>query len=360
MGHLHDNKKMKILERSRIKKILIRTPNWVGDAVMSTPFIKAVRKNFSNADISLLSKPWVSSVYENNPHIDQIITYDDSGRHKGLYGKARLARDVGKESFDLSLLLQNAFEAALITWMAAIPMRLGYDTDGRRILLTHPVHRYESFKKLHQIDYYLEMLKRAGLSSVDADMEIFISGNEKNKAIGFLRNNGCSEKSCIIGITPGAAFGTAKRWFSDRFAQVCYKLKNNMKAFFLIFGSPDEKELGERISFSIGSQCINLCGKTTLREAISLIDCCNFFLTNDSGLMHVAAALHIPQIAIFGPTDHTTTSPRNSFSHILRIPVQCSPCMKQDCPTDHRCMDLISVDHVYDMANKILMERGFS
>lgn len=351
---------MKNIEPSRIKKILIRTPNWVGDAVMSTPFIKAVRKNFSNADISLLSKPWVSSVYENNPHIDQIITYDDSGRHKGFLGKARLAGDIAKEGFDLSLLLQNAFEAALITWMSSIPMRLGYDTDGRRIFLTHPIHRYESLKKLHQIDYYLEILKNAGFSSVDSDMEIFISDDEKNKAIRFLKNIGCTENSLIIGINPGAAFGTAKRWFPERFSQVCNKLKKSMESFFLIFGSPGEKELGEKISRSIGSHCINLCGQTSLREAISLIELCNFFLTNDSGLMHVAAALHIPQIAIFGPTDHTTTSPRNSNSHIIRIPVKCSPCMKQDCPTDHRCMDVISADNVYEMASKILMERRFS
>lgn len=351
---------MKILQPSAIKKILIRTPNWVGDAVMSTPFIKAVRKNFPHADISLLSKPWVSSVYENNPHIDQIITYDASGRHKGFLGKARLARDIGKEGFDLSLLLQNAFEAALIAWMAAIPRRLGYDTDGRKILLTHPIHRYKSFKKLHQIDYYLEILKSAGLSSVDSDMAIFLSDKEKNRAIQFLRNLGCPENSLIIGINPGAAFGTAKRWLPERFALVCKKIKNDMDSFFIIFGSTGENELGEKISSSIGSSCINLCGKTTLREAISLIDCCSFFLTNDSGLMHVAAALHIPQIAIFGPTDHTTTSPRNSHSHIVRIPVSCSPCMKQDCPTDHRCMDVITVDHVYDMANKILIESRFS
>ncbi len=122
--------------------MVIRTPNWVGDAVMSTPFLRAVRKNFPHTHISLLAKPWVAPVYANNPHINHILDYDVAGRHRGLAGKFRLARDLRKHDFDLALLLQNAFEAAFLAWMAGIPVRLGYDTDARKMLLTHPVHRY--------------------------------------------------------------------------------------------------------------------------------------------------------------------------------------------------------------------------
>jgi len=154
---------------SCIHRMVIRTPNWVGDAVMSTPFLRAVRKNFPQAHITLLAKPWVAPVYANNPHIDRILAYDAAGRHRGLAGKFRLARDMRKLDFDLALLLQNAFEAAFIAWMAAIPNRLGYDTDARKMLLTHPVHRYPSLKRLHQIDYYLEILKGARLAANPSD-----------------------------------------------------------------------------------------------------------------------------------------------------------------------------------------------
>jgi heptosyltransferase II len=351
---------MNFLNPSSITNLIIRTPNWVGDAVMSTPFLRAVRKNFPHARITLLAKPWVAPVYENNPHIDRILTYDAAGRHRGLSGKFRLAKDLRKHDFDLALLLQNAFEAALLVWMAGIPIRLGYDTDARNMLLTHPVHRYPSLKRLHQIDYYLEILNGAKLVANPGEIQIFISDEEKSQAIRRIRVGGCSDSACVIGINPGAAYGTAKRWFANRFAEVCNCLKSIPGACFLVFGGPGEEELGKAIADSVGDSCINLCGKTTLREAISLIGQCRLFITNDSGLMHVAAALHIPQIAIFGSTDHTTTSPRNHLSHIVRMPVACSPCMKPDCPIDHRCMDAVTVDHVLDLALKLLPFRRSS
>ena len=174
---------MKPLNPSSIHRMVIRTPNWVGDAVMSTPFLRAVRKNFPHTHITLLAKPWVAPVYANNPHIDHIFIYNDAGCHRGLIGKFRLAKDLRKYDFDLALLLQNAFEAAFLVWMAAIHIRLGYDTDFRKMLLTHPVHRYPSLKRLHQIDYYLEILKGAKLIANSSELEIFISDEEKRQAI---------------------------------------------------------------------------------------------------------------------------------------------------------------------------------
>lgn len=350
---------MQILSPSSIRRMVIRTPNWVGDAVMSTPFLRAVRKNFPHTDISLLAKPWVAPVYANNPHIDHIIIYDAAGRHRGFSGKFSLAKDLRKHDFDMALLLQNAFEAAFLTWMAAIPIRLGYDTDARKMLLTHPVHRYPALKRLHQIEYYLEILNGAKLAAVSSEMEIFITDAEKAQAIQHIRAGGCLEKA-VIGINPGAAYGTAKRWFADRFAELSNRLKSIPDVCFLVFGGPGEEALGKQIAASVGNRCINLCGKTSLRQAIALIDQCRLFITNDSGLMHVAAALNLPQIAIFGPTDHTTTSARSHLSHIIRMPVACSPCMKPDCPIDHQCMDAVSVDHVLGLALKLLSDRPTS
>jgi heptosyltransferase-2 len=348
---------MKILNPSSVHSLVVRTPNWVGDAVMSTPFLRAVRNNFPHARIALLAKPWVAPVYQNNPHIDDILSYDVAGRHRGFFGKFRLARDLRQHDFDLALLLQNAFEAAFLVWLAGIGIRIGYNTDARTLMLTHPVHRYPFLKRRHQIDYYLEILNGAGFIAAPADMEIFVSDAEKSCAKQFIRTCGGSDTACVIGINPGAAFGTAKRWFEDRFAELCNRLKSIPDVCFLIFGGPGEEELGKRIAGAVGDAAVNLCAKTSLREAIALIDQCRLFITNDSGLMHVAAALHIPQIAIFGSTDHTTTSPMSRLSHIIRMPVACSPCMQPDCPTDHRCMDAVTVDHVLHLALKILLEK---
>ena len=345
---------MKTLYPSSIHTIVIRTPNWVGDAVMSTPFIRAVRRNFPYADITLLAKPWVAPVYEQNPHIDHIMIYDAAGRHRGLRGKLRLAKDLRKRKFDLAILLQNAFEAAMLAWLAGIPDRLGYDTDARRMLLTHPVHRYHFLKQIHQIEYYLEILRRSRLMTDGSQLEIFFTPAEIQTAEKALYASGCHEYDRIIGINPGAAFGTAKRWFADRYAQVCINLKIYKKTHFIIFGSPGETALGEQIRQMVGNDCTNLCGKTSLREAMARIGRCSLFITNDSGLMHIAAALHVPQIAIFGATNPATTSPRSPLSHILRTSVECSPCMKQDCPTDHRCMESISVGRVSELAMHLL------
>ncbi len=237
---------MKIVNPSSVRRMVIRTPNWVGDAVMSTPFLRAVRKNFPNTHITLLAKPWVAPVYVNNPHINRILDYDAAGRHRNLAGKFRLAKDLRKHDFDLALLLQNAFEAAFLVWMAGIPVRIGYDTDARKMLLTHPVHRYPFLKQLHQIDYYLEILKGVKLASNPGEMEIFISDAEKSQAIQRIRASGSSEKSCVIGINPGAAYGTAKRWFPDRFAELCNRLKSIPDTCFMIFGGPGEEEPGEK------------------------------------------------------------------------------------------------------------------
>ncbi|MCJ7615618.1 MAG: glycosyltransferase family 9 protein, partial [Desulfobacterales bacterium] len=147
------------LSTGKIKRILIRTTNWVGDAIITTPAIRAVRKNFPEAKISLLAKPWVAPIFYNNPYIDNILLYDTAGKHKGLSGIPRLSKELRKKKFDLAILFQNAFEAALIAFWAGIPNRLGYNTDARSLLLTHCIRLKPALKRVHQIDYYLGILE---------------------------------------------------------------------------------------------------------------------------------------------------------------------------------------------------------
>ncbi|MCP4348911.1 MAG: lipopolysaccharide heptosyltransferase II [Desulfobacterales bacterium] len=321
---------------------------------MTTPAVRAIRKNFPHAEISILAKPWVAPVFQNSSRTDHVLLYDGNGKHKGLAGKIKLAKELRKYRFDAAILLQNAFEAALITCLAGIPRRIGYNTDARTLLLTHAVPCTSEIKRIHQTGYYLEILRGAGLHAEGQELELEISEKDCNLAGEILRHNGLSQEDRIVGINPGATYGTAKRWFPERYADVCSRLQETFGVRIAVFGAPGEEGLGEQISKRVGKHCINLCGKTGLGSAMALIGMCSLFITNDSGLMHVAAALDIPQIAIFGPTDHETTSPFSTRSHILKIPASCSPCLKPECPEDHRCMKDITVDMVYNLAESLL------
>ncbi len=334
---------------------MIRSSNWIGDAVMTTPAIRAIRLNFSAAEISILAKPWVAPIYENNPHIDRILICRSDGRHSGFAGIFRLCRYLRKEKFDLAFLLPNSFEIAFVSFLAGIPIRAGYDTDCRKIFLTHAVQLKPEYKRYHQIDYYLMILKQMGLRTFGIQQTLVVSEAEKTAARQRFRTCGVTDGSLVIGINPGAAFGTAKRWFPDRYAALARKLISSFDGYIAIFGSPGEKKLGEYIAGKIGQRCVNLGGKTTLKEAISSISVCDLFITNDSGLMHVAAALDIPQIAVFGSTDSVTTAPLSSCSRIIQVPIECNPCLKPECPKGHHlCMKNITVDMVFNTAEHML------
>jgi len=335
-------------------RILIRAANWVGDAIMTTPVVRGVRKNFPQARISILAKPWVIPVYENNPYINTILVYENQGRHKKGIGTLRLSKDLRNHGFDLAILMQNAFEAALLSFLARIPERIGYDTDARTWLLNPSIKLDPDLKKKHQIDYYMGILKGAGLAPDGRHTEIFFTMAEKKNARAILQKHSIDLTKPVIGINPGATGGTAKRWFPQRYAQVAHRLSSILGVKIIIFGGPGDEALGSQINEDSGNCCINLAGKTSLRIAFALIETCSLFITNDSGLMHAAAALDIDQIALIGPTDYLVTSPSNTNSSILRVPVSCAPCMKPECPIDHRCMSLISVERVVEEALEIL------
>jgi heptosyltransferase-2 len=347
---------MKGISPKKINHILIRSANWVGDAIMTTPTIRAVRKNFPRATISILAKPWVAPIFRHNPYIDDIILYDTEGRHRKLLGKLRLSKDLRRKKLDLAILMQNAFEAALLAYLARIPNRLGYNTDGRRLLLTHSIRLDPALKQGHQIDYYLGILKGASLKLDGRELNLVVTEEEQIRAQDILRSQGTVREELLIGMNPGATYGTAKRWFPERYAALCNRLRESFGARILILGGPSEGELGQRISEMIGKGSINLCGRTNLREAMALIRRCNLFVTNDSGLMHVAAALDVPSVAIFGSTNPITTGPSSRRSRMVRAPVHCSPCLKAECPEDHRCMREINVNMVFAAADSLLRE----
>ena len=322
---------------------------------MTTPTIRAIRKGFPNAHISILSKPWVAPVFENSPHIDNLMIYDGKGRHKGISGKLRLARDVKKYGFDVAILLQNAFEAALITFLAGIPIRIGYNTDARRMLLTHAVSCTDEIKKQHQTQYYLNILNGVGMKTSNRDFSLKLGQKDRLRAGQILMNQGITSHDKLVGINPSATFGPAKQWPLDRYAQLADRIHEHTNARIIIFGGPPDQRLGKDISRIMQHPPIDLSGKTSLGEAMALIESCALFITNDSGLMHVAAALNVPLIAIFGSTNPTTTGPLSSKSRVVQVPMECSPCLKPECPKGHlNCMDQIGVEMVFNIVKEIL------
>ncbi len=346
------------LRRERIGRILVRAPNWIGDAVMAIPVIRGLHRSFPAARITVLSRPGVPSVFAGLPGVDQLMTDDPAGAHHGIRGRLRLAAEVRRGGFDLAVLLPNAFSPALVTALAGVPRRLGYRTDGRSALLTHRVSPPPARPPIHQIDAYRGILTGAGLTPDPQDPAIALSLAERVAARTILTGFGIDPAKPLVGVNPGAAFGGAKRWPADRFAAVCRSISQETGARVLILGGPAETALGDALADQSGDGAINLCGKTPLRDAMALIHQCGLFLTNDSGPMHLAAALDVPLVAVFGPTNHRTTSPAGPFSRVVRAPdIPCAPCMKRECPTDHRCMTAVTPEAVLAEARDILGRR---
>lgn len=335
-------------------KIMIRAANWVGDAIMTTPVVRSVRKNFPQSHITVLAKPWVIPVYENNPYIDDVMVYQANNRHKRGMGTLRLASDLRKKKFDMAVLMQNAFEAALISFLGRVKERLGYNTDARGFLLNRSVKMNPELKKRHLIEYYNGILSGAGLESDGMSMDLFLSKADREFATEWIVKHIGNVSKPVIGINPGATGGTAKRWFPERYAKLSNYLFQKYNTPIIIFGGPGDGELGNRINKLSEGSCINCAGKTTLGQAFALIEKCDLFITNDSGLMHAAAALDVNQVMVIGSTDYIATRAYSKKAKMLRVPVDCSPCLKDTCPTDHTCMDQINVDMVLDACSDIL------
>ncbi len=333
-----------------VKRILVRATNWIGDAVLTTPALLAIRKGFPQAKIALLAKPAIAELLHHHPAVDEIVLYRDPGPHTGLGGKLTLAQLLRRGRYDLAILLQNAFEAAAITALAGIPNRYGYTTDGRSFLLTHRVLLTPKIRRKHQVQYYLELLRPLGIPVVPAAPMLRTTPGEDATVVEQLQAFGVKPEQVVIGLNPGSVYGSAKRWLPERFAQAADRLAAEHGACVLIFGGRGEEELGHAIAGMMTAPTIVLSGHTTVRQLMALIKRCRLFITNDTGPMHVAAAFGVPLVAIFGPTNPATTSPFGRGYELVRHPVECSPCLLRECPIDHRCMQGISVDMVHAAA----------
>ncbi|MFO0697625.1 MAG: lipopolysaccharide heptosyltransferase II [Nitrospira sp.] len=338
------------------KNILVRAPNWIGDAVMCEPALRGLRSLFPDAEVTMLAKSVVAELFSAAPELNRVLVYDDKGAHAGISGKWELAGLLRRYGFDFAVLFQNAFEAAFIAWLAGVPQRYGYATDGRVFLLTEPVAVPERRQSVHQVEYYWNLLKPLGLSGSAPLPTLHVRTEESHALEVRLAALGSGDSDIMIGINPGSTYGRAKRWLPERFAEVASRLAGQIghdegrPAVVVILGAKGEESLGEEIASRINGRSVVLSGGTTIRELMAVVTRCRLLITNDTGPMHVAAACGVPVVAVFGPTDSRTTAPYGRERSVVREAVDCAPCLLRECPIDHRCMTRISVDRVYEAA----------
>ena len=379
-------------DRSNIKKILVVAPNWIGDAVLAIPAISAIREYFPHSKITLIALPHVGELFKESCFIDGIKRFFSASTHShtkgGLMAEALKLR---QDNFDLAVLFPNSFRSAMLVRLAGIPLRCGYKRDGRGFLLNIPVRLNSETRRLHHTEYYLNIIHtiqdffiknetpsplpsplrgegwvRGGFSGENVIPEddipkqslqyvqLFISKDEANHAIETLSKNNITPDDLIIGINPGAAYGSSKRWYPDRFGQVAKTLINGYNVKVIVFGSQGETSIAEDIIKSAEVSIVNLAGKTSIRELMALINYCRVLITNDSGPMHIASALSVPVVAIFGSTEPSVTGPLGARDAVIKKELPCSPCFLRKCPTNLECMDIISVDDVISGVVNIL------
>lgn len=321
-------------------RIIVRMPNWIGDFVMATPILEDLRKAYPDAFIAALVSTPFADLLDGNPFIDKIITFSRANRFFPKSGNESLLKLLRKYKFDQGILLTNSFSSAWHFLAGGVKKRTGFAIKGRSFLLTNrvpfPLHK----EKQHLVETYKTLL---GPSSTKPSL--FIPKEEK--PIGITR----------IGINPGAAYGSAKCWLPERFREVALALAQDIPySEIIFFGGKDTASLIEEICRDLPSNVINLSGKTTLKELVSKIGSLDAFLTNDSGPMHIAAALEVPLVALFGSTNEIATGPYG-WGEVIHKKVACSPCYKRVCPIDFRCMKRIETLEVTQAVKRALTVR---
>lgn len=332
-----------------VNKILIRGPNWVGDSVLAIPAMKAIRAHFSGAEMTLLVRPWVAGIFTSVPFINRVWS---EPRPSGFADWSRVTREIRKRGFDLAMLLPNSFESALMVFLGRVPERVGYGTDGRGLLLTSAIAPPR--ETLHQVDYYLALAEAVSASVENPSIGIEATAEERANARKLLRAEGIPEGEPFLVLNPGAAYGSAKRWREDRFARAGDTLAQEMGLRVAIIGSETERLIGEAVRSRMKSNTAVLSGKTSLETLIGVLAESSLMITNDSGPMHIAAALGVPTVAVFGSTDERVTGPYGPRTKIVKHPVECSPCLLRECPIDHRCMERVETEDVCQAARELV------
>ena len=329
-------------------RILIRAGNWLGDAAMSVPAVRAIKAGRPDAHITIAAPAKIASMWKLVAEVDEIVSLPN----KSLLATVRSIRRQSR--FDVAILFPNSLRAALEIWLSGISRRVGYSGHFRSWLLNQIVpDRGIPGPIEHQADGYLRMARELGASVADKERQFSTAGAIENR-LSLI--SAATETGLKIGLCPGAEYGLAKRWLPERFAEVATAVTAQSSVQWILFGTSKDVTIGEQISNALGDSCVNRIGQTTLDQLIDELRECRLLLTNDTGTMHLASLLGVPVVAIFGSTEPRLTGPLGTGDSILRHQVECSPCFLRECPIDFRCMKAVSVQEVVVAVLSILQK----
>ena len=340
------------------QRIVVRAPNWVGDVVMATPTFRALRENYPNAYIAIVLRPYVAPILEGAPWFNEVIATED----RGIGQFMALVRRLKAGKFDLAVILPNSFRTALQAFLGRCRRRIGYDRRRRTILLTDPVAAPRDargrFVPKNMVDYYLTLCQLLGCQNVSQREELFVTDECELRADALLEKHEVGPEANLIGINPGGAFGGSKIWPADRFAAVADALAERRGARIILFGSPKERPILDAVAAAMQHKPIVAePADLDLDTLKPLVRRCSLLVTNDTGARHFAVAFDVPVVCIMGSTSPLYTDVNLEHQAIVRVDVDCGPCQKKTCKTDHRCMTRITPDMVLAAADKLLRSR---
>ncbi len=347
----------------RPARIVVRSPNWLGDAVMALPLLRDLRRHFASSFLAVAAPASLTTFYESVPGVDAVVTLGGT-RHGGAWQRREHdAQVLARERFDLGVLLPNSFGSAWVLRRAKVPERWGYRANWRGWLLTRAVRppRGMSSRPLHQAQYYLELARALAIQTAGLGAELPVPEVARSRANQALREAGVDPREHrIVGLAPGAAYGGAKRWPPERVAQLVRRLGESEDVVCLFLGSEGDRPTARAVEAALttGSsrrdidpaspvRTLDFVGKTDLGLLMGLLWHCRAVVSNDSGAMHLASAIGRPVVAIFGPTDERVTAPLGEH-RLLQHSVRCRPCLLRECPIDHRCMKGVTVEMVFN------------
>lgn len=340
------------------KSIVVRGTNWVGDAVMSIPALREIRRIFPTAKLTLHTRSWAEGIFRDADFLDEILTFDKTeSKISDAFLQAKILK---QKNFDLAVLLPNSFESAFVAKLARIAKRFGYAKEGRSFLLTNAIEIPEWKNERHEVFYYLNLVGeienfyfgRHKISYKKPSIDIKISDERRETARKILEENGVDLSKKTIALGVGSTNSRAKRWHAENYAKLNDLMQNDLNLNVLLVGAKDEIEVAEEVFAKSGKKPIILTGKTSLAEIVALLAEIDLLVSNDMGLAHIAPAVGTKTLVIFGPTNEKTTQPLGS--EIIRKTVDCAPCMLRTCPIDHRCMTQISAEEVFEKAKSVL------
>jgi heptosyltransferase-2 len=344
-------------------KIAIRVPNWLGDSLMATPAILRAREIYPQARLTLVARPAFAAFWKSFPGVDSVFILDSKGSHAGLWGFWKAARELKQQKFDAALTLPLSFSSAFLFFAAQIPLRAGYAAEGRSLFLTRAVP-LERARRTHLVREYLRLVERGFDAPASAAKRALWAPLKPGAAevAALVRRHGLSRAGWIA-LGPGATYGPAKRWPLPYWKQVIQKILDNRSEDLLVLGGREEADylkplVADFKKGAFGKRVHLMAGETSVPGLASLLARCRVLITNDTGPMHVAAAVGTPTVALFGSTSPAWTRPFGLGHEVLYHQTECSPCFQKSCPIGYVCLHRIKVEEVWRSTLKILKNKN--